>query len=213
MIGIPLLVSVLAATSAPEAPLVDVAQVIPGLIVDMRYASEKNFLKRKVYPVSRCLLRKPVAERLARVQSRLREEGLGLKVFDCYRPLSIQRAMWRIKPVKGYVADPKTGSNHNRGAAVDVGLVDASGNALLMPTDFDVFVHAAHQGAAAPKPQAANRDKLKAAMESQGFRSIRMEWWHFDAPDPESYSLLDVPLTGASPSPRQGTSQPQASER
>jgi D-alanyl-D-alanine dipeptidase len=208
MIEIPLWLTLLAASPLAGPPLIDATDAVPGLVVDMRYASENNFLKRKVYPISKCLLRRPVAERLARVQNRLRQQGLGLKVFDCYRPISIQRAMWQIKPVKGYVADPSTGSNHNRGAAVDVGLVDAEGRPVSMPTDFDAFVHAAHQGAAVPGPLAKNRDTLKAAMEAEGFRSIRMEWWHFDAPDPGAFPVLDLPLSGSKDGPDQSGSPP-----
>jgi zinc D-Ala-D-Ala dipeptidase len=175
--------------------LVDAAEIVPGLVLDIRYATPRNFLKRKVYAAPRCLLREDVARRLARVQANLAHEGLGLKVFDCYRPLSVQKAMWALKPVKGYVADPSTGSNHNRGAAVDAALVDVNGKALPMPTDFDTFGHASYRDAPVADVSAArNRARLRAAMEAEGFGTIKMEWWHFDAPGASTYPLLDTPL-------------------
>jgi zinc D-Ala-D-Ala dipeptidase len=215
MIGV-LTIAVLAATPVRPPALIDATQVVPGLILDLRYATRHNFLGRRMYSEARCLLRPDVANRLAQVQSNLRKEGLGLKVFDCYRPLSIQRAMWKIKPVKGYVADPATGSNHNRGGAVDVALVDREGRPLKMPTDFDSFEHAAHQGAVVDPEAAHNRDRLKAAMEAAGFRPIKMEWWHFDAPNAGHYPVLDLPLDGvdaqsaAPPSPASAAGEPES---
>ena len=122
-----------------EYRLIDIQTIAPDIILDMRYATSNNFLKAPVYPVARCLLRAPVAEALKRVQADLITQGLGLKLFDCYRPLSVQRAMWKILPDSNYVANPAKGSRHNRGAAVDLTLVDAMGKELEMPTGFDDF--------------------------------------------------------------------------
>lgn len=177
--------------------LADATEVVPGLKLELRYATEDNFLKRKVYPVARCLLRREVAERLGRVQARLARDGLGLRVFDCYRPLAIQKEMWKLVPLEGYVANPAKGSNHNRGAAVDLTLVDAKGEPLPMPTGFDAFVPAAHHGAKVEPERARNRERLKAAMEAEGFRPNRMEWWHYDAPGAAKLPVLDVPLDEA----------------
>jgi D-alanyl-D-alanine dipeptidase len=106
--------------------LVDVQKINPRIVIELRYATTNNFMKKAVYPSARCLLQKPVAERLSRVQARLEKEGLGLKIFDAYRPLSAQWELWKIVPNPTFVADPRKGSKHNRGAAVDVTLLTHS---------------------------------------------------------------------------------------
>ncbi|MFT3917807.1 MAG: M15 family metallopeptidase [Anaeromyxobacteraceae bacterium] len=176
--------------------LVDVAARIPDALVELRYATPRNFLGRAVYPAgARCLLRAPVADRLARAAARLRPDGLRLRLWDCFRPVAVQREMWRLVPRPGYVADPAKGSNHNRGAAVDVGLAGADGAEVPVPTDFDTFSPRAHARAAGlPEAAARNRDRLRAAMEAEGFRVNRMEWWHFDAPEARGAPLLDAEL-------------------
>ncbi|CAD5909701.1 D-alanyl-D-alanine dipeptidase [Planktothrix rubescens] len=120
--------------------LVDIKSVNLNIRHDIRYATTNNFLKKKIYSVPRCLLRSDVAQRLSRVQQDLEKMGLGLKVYDCYRPLSVTRQMWAILPDTRYVANPAKGSRHNRGAAVDLTLVDLhTGAELEMPTAFDDF--------------------------------------------------------------------------
>jgi D-alanyl-D-alanine dipeptidase len=180
-----------------DAALTDAARVVPDIVIDLRYATPSNFLGRAVYPPdARCLLLRPVAERLARAAHRLRSRGLRLRVYDCYRPLAVQREMWRLVPRKGFVADPAKGSNHNRGAAVDVGLSAADGSEVELPTPFDEFGPRARAGATAGVSAAArrNRDLLRAAMEAEGFRVNRSEWWHFDAPEARGAPIRDVPL-------------------
>ena len=187
----------------PPAPdLVDLAVVDPTIQIDLRYATTDNFTGVAVYPVARCLLRRDAADRLARVQRRLRAEGLGLLVWDCYRPLSVQERFWTLVPDERYVARPErrdghplAGSKHNRGAAVDVTLVDAAGKKLAMPTGFDDFSERAHRGASAVPPVArANAARLESAMTAEGFEPLATEWWHFDAPGWQAYEVLDVPL-------------------
>ena len=178
----------------PAGTLVDARTVAKSLRVDLRYATVDNFLKQRLYTVSRCFLRPPVARRLARVQAALRRRKLGLKLWDCYRPLSIQQKLWAAAPRPGYVGDPKVGSHHNRGAAVDVTLVDAAGNELAMPTDFDEFSPRAHHDAEVPKAAARGRGILKRAMVKEGFVPLATEWWHYDAPDAGGFTLLDAPL-------------------
>ena len=183
--------------AAPSAPaqLVDAAALVPGLRLDIRYATPGNFTGRTLYPVARCLLRPAVAARLAQAQAAATREGLGLKVFDCYRPLSIQRQLWALVPDERYVADPAKGSRHNRGAAVDLTLVDAAGAELPMPTGFDDFTERAHRDYDdLPAAAIANRARLERLMTAAGFTGLPTEWWHFDAKGWEQYDVLDVPL-------------------
>jgi D-alanyl-D-alanine dipeptidase len=179
---------------ARRSDLVDVRSVAKSIRVDLRYATVENFLKRRLYSTSRCLLAGPVAKRLARVQRRLARRALSLKLWDCYRPLSVQRELWAAAPNPAYVGDPNVGSNHNRGAAVDVTLVDRSGNELAMPTDFDEFSKRAHHDAQVPPGQARNRALLRKAMTREGFVPLATEWWHFDAPDALDFPILDAPF-------------------
>lgn len=176
-----------------DEPLVPVADVSPGVRFDIRYATPDNFTGVPLYPTADCLLRLSVAERLGRVQTRLAADGLGLLVFDGYRPLSVQRRMWELVPDPRYVADPRKGSRHNRGAAVDVTLVDAAGNRLEMPTDYDDFSLAAHRDFdGATETATANRARLEAAMAAEGFVGLSTEWWHFDAEDWRSFPIVGL---------------------
>lgn len=187
------------AEPAGDPALLNVRDLAPGIVVDMRYATADNFTKRKLYPVAECLLNEPAARRLAAVQKNLEREGLGLKVWDCYRPISIQKELWKIVPDDRYVANPKTGSRHNRGASVDLTLVDRKGNELPMPTGFDDFSKKAHRGyQELPAEALRNRARLQAAMESEGWVGLPTEWWHFDDPEWSRFSLRDEPLGSAS---------------
>ena len=175
--------------------LVDLPAIVPNIRLDLRYATANNFLRRAVYLQARCLLRVAIAEQLAQVQADLETQGLGLKVFDCYRPLSVQKQMWAILPDDRYVANPANGSRHNRGAAVDVALVTQLGKDLEMPSAFDDFSDRAngdypHVSAAARQ----HRQLLAQAMQRRGFTSITTEWWHFDGPGWQNFGLLDVPF-------------------
>jgi zinc D-Ala-D-Ala dipeptidase len=184
------------------AGLVEPAGLDESLVLDIRYATENNFTGRRVYPSARCFLRADVARRLAAVQAGLRGQGLGLKLFDCYRPFSVQELFWGIMPDERYVGQPvrKDGvivesSRHNRGAAVDVTLVDAQGRELPMPTAFDDFTEQAHRNSAAATPEArGNSRRLEQAMRSQGFDPLPTEWWHFDGPGWQGFEPLDLPL-------------------
>lgn len=182
-----------AARARPDE-LVDVATLVPDAVLDLRYATDHNFTGVRLYPVARCKLRRAVAERLARAARRLRAHHRRLLIWDCYRPLSIQRALWRRVHDPRYVADPAKGSRHNRGAAVDVGLVDADGKPVPLPTAFDDFTAAAHRARALAGPRGAEARLLDAAMRHAGFVGLATEWWHFDAPDAARYPLSDEPL-------------------
>lgn len=181
--------------SQPSGDLVDITKLDSTIVVELKYATKDNFLGDTLYSANICLLRRAVAERLVKVHQSLRQKGFGLKIWDGYRPLSVQKKMWKKLPDPRYVANPQHGSNHNRGAAVDVTLVDREGNQLEMPTDFDDFSRAA----ASNYPNASesakrNRTILQNAMKAQGFLTISSEWWHFNDKDCKKYSVLDVPL-------------------
>lgn len=176
------------------ADLVDVQAVIPDAVIDIRYATADNFTGKQLYPVARCKLRRAVATRLARAAKLLRRQGRRLLIWDCYRPTSIQAELWKRVPDERYVANPKQGSRHNRGAAVDLGLVDADGKPVTLPTKFDEFSAAAHRDHALEGKRGAEARRLERAMKAAGFVGLPTEWWHFDAPDAATYPLSDEPL-------------------
>lgn len=177
------------------ADLVDVRRIAPGIRVDLRYATSQNVFGRRLYRQPRPLLRRAAAERLARVQRRLQREGYGLKIWDAYRPRSVQRVMWRIHPRGGYVGDPRHGSFHNRGVAVDLTLVHGDGRPVAMPSAYDEFGPRAHLDyPLLSRAVRANRDRLLHAMRAEGFIPYRREWWHFVAADHRRYPMLDLPL-------------------
>jgi zinc D-Ala-D-Ala dipeptidase len=174
--------------------LVDLKIIAPQIRQDIRYATANNFMKRKLYPVSRCLLHDKVAQKLKQVQIELEKDNLGLQVFDCYRPLSIQKQMWKILPDSNFVANPAQGSRHNRASAVDLTLVDLNtGKEKEMPSDYDEFSKKAHMNyASASKEAKKNRKRLRTIMEKHGFKGIPTEWWHYDSSEWKKYPLLDI---------------------
>ena len=164
----------------PAKQLADLQAVIPLLLVDLRYAGVNNFMHEKLYPpVFTTYLRKPAADALAKIQSQLKEMGLGLKIFDAYRPYSVTEKMW--EPVKDdrYAADPKKGSGHNRGVAVDLTLINLkTKEELNMGTGFDNFSDTAHHAFTnLPAAILQNRLLLKNIMEQNGFKALDTEWW------------------------------------
>jgi D-alanyl-D-alanine dipeptidase len=191
-----LLLATAPVTSPPPPGLVDVGRRLPDAVLDIRYATADNFVGRPLYPVARCLLLPAVAERLARAAAVLRKQGFRLLIFDCYRPLSVQRELWKAMPRRGFVADPATGSHHNRAAAVDLSLAGPAGGPVEMPTAFDAFGPKARawatDGVSARARQ--HRDLLREAMTAAGFAVNPAEWWHFDAPGAATLPLLDLPL-------------------
>ncbi len=173
--------------------LVEVQRLVPGLVLDIRYATTNNFTGTQVYPAAKCYLRRSTAEKLKRVQVELQKQKLGLKVYDGYRPLSVQKKFWELVPDDRYVANPAKGSKHNRGGAVDLTIVDNKGTELPMPTPYDDFTEKAHQNYQdLPTEVLKNRALLREVMEKNGFKSIETEWWHFDDVDWRNYELLDL---------------------
>ena len=186
-----------AGSSAMRSPegLVDVAELDPDLVLDIRYARPDNFLGRVVYAEPRCLLVPDASRRLLAAERILRAQGYRLVVWDCYRPLSVQREMWRILPDPTYVADPAEGSRHNRGAAVDVGLLTLDGRPVPLPTEHDDFTPRSHRDATdLPAEAIAGRERLERAMIEAGWIPLPSEWWHFDAQGWEAHPVRDDPL-------------------
>ncbi|MGV0024767.1 M15 family metallopeptidase [Phormidesmis priestleyi] len=179
--------------SATQAEFVNLQAISPNIVLDIRYATTNNFTKQKLYRQSKCFLRSSVAEKLSRVQTELEMQGLGLKVYDCYRSLSVQKRMWQLKPDPNYVANPAYGSRHNRGSAVDLTLVDRTGKELAMPTRFDEFSDRAHRNYNnLSHTIKTNRATLERIMEKYGFVGLQTEWWHFDAKEWRQFPVTDI---------------------
>jgi D-alanyl-D-alanine dipeptidase len=174
--------------------LVNLEDAIPGILLDIRYATDNNFTKRKVYTSAHAFLRKPAAEALALVQQDLAGQGLVLKVFDAYRPYAATLVFWDLIKDTLYVASPRQGSRHNRGCAVDVTLVDLkTGMEVEMPTAFDEFsINASAAYPDVTEKAKANRAVLINAMQNRGFRVIDSEWWHFDYEGWSRFDLMDI---------------------
>lgn len=173
--------------------LVELVRLDPTLRLDIRYAGSDNFLGTPLYSQARAFLQRPAAEALVRVQQSLAREGLGLLVFDGYRPWYVTRMFWDATPEHQhhFVGDPVKGSRHNRGCAVDLTLVDLrSGKPLPMPSLYDEFTERAYPAYAGGSAQErANRDRLRTAMEREGFTVYEFEWWHFDYRDWQSWPI------------------------
>ncbi len=188
--------------TAKFVDMIDIQEISPRIIVDLKYATESNFTRRKLYELNRCFLRKSTAVKLQAVQREIEGMDLGLKVWDCYRPLSVQKTLWEIVPDERYVADPRKGSRHNRGSAVDVTLVDSKGDELRMPTAFDDFTSRAHHHYMnLPEDAIRNRVLLKSMMEKAGFIPLPEEWWHYDDRDWAEFEIMDVPFQDLSTHP------------
>lgn len=190
--------AVSAQTSANSAGLVNLMELHSGLQFDIHYATPDNFMNRPLYPHPVAFLKRPAANALLRVQRQLEEQGVGLVVYDAYRPWTITREMWdETTPQQHrFLADPDEGSNHNRGCAVDVGLVDLETSRQLdMGSAYDEMsprAYFAYSGCT--RSQAARREQLRDAMTDEGFRPLVHEWWHFDYRDAKSYPVLDIPF-------------------
>ena len=175
--------------------MVDLKQINSTLVFDLRYAGTDNFMHQQLYPpIKTTYMRKAAADSLAAVQRELNEKGLGLKIFDAYRPYSVTEKLW--EPVKDdrYAADPKKGSGHNRGIAVDLTIINLNNNKELdMGTGFDNFSDTAHHAFKnLPEIVLQNRSLLKKTMEKHGFKALDTEWWHYYLPNTATYELLDI---------------------
>jgi D-alanyl-D-alanine dipeptidase len=185
-----------AAAADPDKQLVDVAAAVPAVTLEVRYATTNNFMHEVLYPAARVFLRRPAAMALREVEQELAAQHLGLKVFDGYRPYRVTRRMWEPYKNPDFVADPAKGSRHNRGAAVDLTLIDLrTGSELAMPTPYDDFTAKARQDFNDLPPEAiANRALLRDVMVKHGFVPLPSEWWHFDFGGWERFELMDIGL-------------------
>jgi D-alanyl-D-alanine dipeptidase len=180
--------------------LVDLATLGGGIHFDIRYATTNNFLGEPLYSEARALLQRPAAEALLRAAATLEPKGYGLLIHDAYRPWYVTKMFWDATPVRlhGFVADPRKGSKHNRGCAVDLSLYFLdSGKPVTMPSGYDEMTPRAYPGyPGGAREERARRDLLRNAMAAQGFTVDRAEWWHFDYRDWPRYPVLNIPFTG-----------------
>ncbi|WP_026707330.1 M15 family metallopeptidase [Flavobacterium frigidarium] len=164
-----------------DTTFVNLKDYSSDFIYDMRYATDNNFLKAQVYDCAECLIRYKTVKALIKANNAFIRKGFQIKLYDCYRPLDIQKRMWTIVPNPKYVADPSKGSIHNRGGAVDITLVNLDGEAVPMGTDFDFFgIEASHKYINLPTDVISNRKFLKKIMAASGFQSFDSEWWHYN---------------------------------
>jgi zinc D-Ala-D-Ala dipeptidase len=190
-----------AASLSPEDPkrLVELVRLDPAIKLDMRYATANNFTGRVLYSAARAFLAAPAAQAIARASKAAQADGYGLTIFDAYRPWRVTKQLWDATPAgpkKNYVANPKRGSKHNRGCAVDLSLHNLSTGMLVeMPSGFDDFSEKAHRDYMTASPAAiANRARLQRYLE--GFVGLSNEWWHFDFAGWEQYPVMDIPFDG-----------------
>lgn len=178
--------------------LVELIKMEPTLKLEIRYATSNNFMARPMYQEARAFLQKPAAEALVRAHQKLRDQGYGLLIFDGYRPWSVTKAFWDATPAdkKIFVADPKKGSKHNRGCAVDLTLFDLrNGKEVTMPGAYDEMSERSDINYKGGTEESRRlRDLLRSAMEAQGFKVYEPEWWHYDYKDWQQYPILNVPL-------------------
>ncbi|PKL40305.1 MAG: hypothetical protein CVV41_19775 [Candidatus Riflebacteria bacterium HGW-Riflebacteria-1] len=189
--------AVLFSQPAPPAAnsLVDLQELIADLVVDMPYATPHNFTGETLYQANRAFLVEPAAHALATAAVLLRAQGYRLKIWDAYRPLSVQRKLWDKNPDRNFVAHPDTGSRHNRGASVDLTLLTIDGKEVAMPSSYDEFGEKARAvNPGLQEPVKTHLQILQNAMQTSGFKLLASEWWHFDFPGWKSFPLLDISL-------------------
>lgn len=176
--------------------LLEIKKYIPDIKLDIRYASVNNFAKQAVYKQARAFARLPVVNALKNVQDELKKSGLGLKIFDGYRPYSVTVKFFDLASDKSFVANPKEGSRHNRGCAIDLTLINLrTGKELRMPTPYDSFaVEASSDFMDLPRIVIKNRRILRNVMEKNGFKVLNNEWWHFDFQGYKNFELMDIPF-------------------
>lgn len=181
-------------TTNPQNELINLEVFIPGIELQIGYATTNNFTSTKIYTLPRAYSRKPVAEALKKIQAELKKQGLELKIFDGYRPYSATVMFYETYHDTTYVASPYKGSKHNRGCALDLTIIDSkTREELQMPTGWDSFKKEAWPSTPAEDPLVRkNRKTLIDMMEKHGFRVSTSEWWHFDFVGWQKFSVMDI---------------------
>ncbi len=176
--------------------LTNLESVVPNLKKDIKYATRENVTGQVLYSSPGVFLRHPAAVALKKIADELALNGIGIVVYDAYRPYSITKKIWDVVKDENYAASPKTGSRHNRGCAIDLGLYDLkSGKLLIMPTLFDDFTEKAHHDYGnIPLDIRTNRALLRAVMQKHGFVPLETEWWHYDFAGWQNFPLMDIPF-------------------
>lgn len=182
-----------------QSDLVELTKLDSTFKLDIRYATSNNLAGRPVYTEPRAFLQRPAAEALVQVNNEFKQMGYRLLIFDGYRPWSVTKRFWDLTPkdYKQFVADPKKGSRHNRGCAVDLSLYDmATGKEVQMPGAYDEETERSYPNyTGGTEEQRKMRDLLRSKMEAHGFTVYEYEWWHFDFKDWRSYKIQDVPFS------------------
>jgi len=178
----------------PKKELVNLETFVPNLVLDIRYATKNNFTGEQIYNLARAYARRPVAEQLKAIQAELNKKGLGIKIFDGYRPYKATVRFYEVYHDTTYVASPYRGSRHNRGCALDLTVIDLkTGAELKMPTGYDSFQKEAWPRTPVKDPLIrANRTMLIDVMERHGFKVNGSEWWHYDFIGWKNYEVLDI---------------------
>lgn len=184
-----------------EADLIELIKLDKTIKLDIKYATDDNFVGRAVYPEARAFLQRPAAEAVVKVHKWLNRQGLGVVIYDGYRPWSITKLFWEVVPEdkRTFVADPAKGSKHNRGCAVDLGIYDLkTGKAVPMPSGYDEFTErASPMYAGGTDEERSYRDKLIQLMHAHGFTVNANEWWHFDFNGWQEYAIYDISFAEA----------------
>lgn len=191
-----MLFTVITIKAQHDTSIVFIWNIDSTIVMDVRYATENNFTGKVLYPTDKVYIRNIAGKALAEANKYLKENyNLRIKIFDGFRPISVQRIMWEIMPDDRYVADPSKGSRHNRGAAVDVTLIDNSGTELDMGTGYDNFTEVAHFNYSDLSDEVkSNRLLLRETMIKFGFVPIETEWWHFDFGGWEKFNIIDFEM-------------------
>jgi D-alanyl-D-alanine dipeptidase len=183
----------------PLLEMMELKQLVPNIKYDLAYAQKSNFTKHRLYPkrLKSTYLRKEPALAMAKIAEELAVKGLGILVWDAYRPYFVTERFWKLIHDERYVANPIKGSGHNRGIAIDMTLYELSSGTLIdMPTGFDDFSENAHHGYQnISEIKIKNREILKGVMEKNGFIKFETEWWHYSWPSPSKYDVLNIPFS------------------
>lgn len=182
-----------------DSDLVELIKLDPSFKLDIRYATDNNLVGRPVYTEARAFLQRPAAEALVKINSELKPHGFGLMIFDGYRPWSVTKIFWDITPDedKKFVADPKKGSRHNRGCAIDLTLYDlVTGEEIQMTGVYDEMSERSYPDyEGGTERQREMRDLLRSKMAANGFTVYKFEWWHFDYKDWQTYRIENIPFS------------------